>query len=160
MALETLRPMEYVFRALWFASLLVIAARLLNRATLVSKKPYTFAVNVTFGTVAGHAILMGDHPVWEGSAAIAALTFFAWATDALAARFPRVHTVLAGKPVPLVRSGQPIRASMEQLRTTESDLRMHLRHLRIASVSDVEFAEMEPDGKIGVVLREDVRDGL
>ena len=152
--------MEYVYRALWFAALLVVAARLLNRATLVSKKPYTFAVNVTFGTVAGHSIVSGNHPLWEGTVAIAALTFFAWATDLVAAHFPAVHTLLAGKPVPLVRGGRPIRESLHQLRMTEEDLRVHLRHLQIARVADVEFAEMEPDGKLGIVLRQDAEDPL
>ena len=145
--------MQYCLRALWFAIVLVISARVLSRSTLVSKTPYNFAVNVTFGTLAGSAILQASHPIWQGTVAIGTLTIFAWVANWLAAAQPRVRALLSGKPVALVRGGRTVQPGLDSLRMTTDDLHMHLRQLQVANVADVEAADMYPDGKLGLKLR-------
>ncbi len=145
-------------RALYFAAVLVGSARLLNRATLVSKKPYDFAVNVAFGTLAGTAVLMPG-ALWRGTAAIAALTLFAWAANALSARYPAVDRILAGQPVPLVAHGQLLPENLRRMRISARELRARLNEMKIADVADVEMAEIEPDGHLGVVEAPSGRSG-
>lgn len=145
--------MAYLLRALWFAGMIVLSARLLNRSNLLSNNPYNFAVNVTFGTVAGASILQVGRPIWDGTLAIAGLTLFAWAANALATRSERFHRLLAGETVPLVRRGEVVQAGLDRLRMSRGDLRRQLRHMRLGGLADIEAATMDPAGQLGVVER-------
>jgi uncharacterized membrane protein YcaP (DUF421 family) len=145
-----MRTVDAFLRALYFAAVLVLSARVLNRATLVSRRPYDFAVNVAFGTLAGTAVLMPG-ALWRGTAAIAGLTVFAWSLSALSVRYPAVDRVLAGRPVPVVAQGRILEANLRRMRMSERELLGRLREMKIAAVSDVELAEIEPDGHLGVI---------
>ncbi len=145
--------MVYVGRAIWYALLLMVATRILNRRTTVSEKPYDFAVNVTYGTLAGAAILNLVIPIWGGTLAIATLTAFAWLANLAAYRSDAVSRLLAGRSTPLVEHGAVRSENLRRLHMKEEDLRAKLRELKVASVADVEYAAMETDGNIGVVTR-------
>ena len=145
--------MEYVLRTLWYALLLLVVARLLNRRTLVSEKPSDFAVNVTYGTLAGTGIASRGVPVWGGTLAIATLTLFAWALNTAGSRYRRMAGVLAGRPITLVRTGRPLAHNPRRIHMTAADLGAKLRDLKQATLGDVELAFLETDGRIGVVPR-------
>lgn len=149
----SLAVMDYAARTLWYALLLLAAARVLNRRTLVSDKPWDFAVNVTYGTLAGSAILNRSTPVWGGTAAIAALTVFAWLANAATARWSWVSAALAGRAVTLVRQGRVQQDNLRRLHMTEADLRAKLREAQVGDLADVELAELETDGRFGIVRR-------
>jgi len=143
--------MPYVGRAAYFAFVLLLAARVLDRHSLASEKPYDFAINITFGTLAGAGILDLRIPIAATTAAIAVLTAFGLAASALAYRLPQLQPWLVGRPVVIVRHGQPVPAGLRRLHMTEADLVAKLREQHIGKVEEVERAEIEPDGGLGVV---------
>jgi uncharacterized membrane protein YcaP (DUF421 family) len=147
--------MIYFARALYYAVLLAGTARLLNRRVTASDLPYDFAVNVTYGTVAGGAVLTRSISLPDGTLAIAGLTLFVWVVEKAAARWPAVHRLAAGRPTPLIRDGRVVTESLRQVHMTEADLRGKLRELKVAAVADVALAEMETDGRIGLIMRQD-----
>lgn len=144
--------MAIAYRTLWFAILLVVAARVLNRRTLMSGKPFDFVVNVAYGTLAGTAILSPAVPMWSGTIAIIVLTAFAWLMNILAAS-PAGARLLVGSAMPLVEQGKVRTDSLRRLHMTEASLREQLREYKVASVADVELAVLNTDGKLGVVMR-------
>ncbi len=145
--------MTYFLRAVYYVALLAIIARLLNRRVLQTDKPYYFAVNVTYGTLAGSAILKPDLSLWDGTLPFIALSLFVWLVDLAAARWPALKRLVAGSPIRLVEDGKTVTANLRRLHMTDADLQARLREMKVAAVADVEMAEMETDGRLGLVMR-------
>ncbi len=145
--------MTYFLHAIYYVALLALIARLLNPRVLQTDKPYYFAVNVTFGTLAGALILKPDLSLLDGTLPFVALSLFVWLLDLAAARWPAVKRLAAGSPIRLVEDGKPVAANLRRLHMTDADLQARLRELKVAAVADVEMAEMETGGRLGLVMR-------
>ena len=145
--------MAYFLHAVYYVALLAIIARLLNRRVLQTDKPYYFAVNVTYGTLAGGAILKPDLSLRDGTLPFVALSLFVWLVDLAAARWPAVKRLVAGSPIRLVEDGKIVAGNLRRLHMTDADLQAQLRELKVAAVADVALAEMETDGRLGLVMR-------
>jgi uncharacterized membrane protein YcaP (DUF421 family) len=144
---------DFVGRTVWYGLLLWAIARWLNRRTLTTERPYDFAVNMMFGTIAGDAVLFHRVPLWGGSLALGVLAAALWTVEAALRRFPALAVLVVGRPVPLAQGGQVVSENLRRAHLTKDDLLAKLREAKIADVADVELAQLEVDGKIGIVLK-------
>lgn len=60
--------------------------------------------------------------------------------------------LLNGQPAIIIRKGQLDLSKLRQLRLTTEDLVVALRKQSVASVSDVKYGVIEPDGSLTIVL--------
>ena len=144
---------DFAGRTVWYGLMLWAIARWLNRRTLATERPYDFAVNMLFGTIAGDSVLFHRVPLWGGTVCLVVLALaLRLAEDALR-RFPALGTLVVGTPVPLASAGQVVSPNLRRVHLTEADLRAKLREAKIGDIADVELAQLEVDGKIGIILR-------
>lgn len=65
-----------------------------------------------------------------------------------------LETLLSGKSVILMENGQLNVENLKRYRITVDQLEMQLRNANVTRMSDVEWATLEPNGRIGYVLKE------
>lgn len=73
----------------------------------------------------------------------------------LSLRFRPVKKILEGHQTYIIYQGQLKQDIMKKLNYSISDLCHHLREQGVGSISDVEFAVLETDGNLSVILTED-----
>lgn len=70
-------------------------------------------------------------------------------------KFNRLESILSGKAIIIIENGEINQKNLKKLRLTVDKLETHLRQLSITSISDIEHATMEVNGKLGYTLKKE-----
>lgn len=72
-------------------------------------------------------------------------------------RFPFLKKIFTGHPVVLIENGEMKRERLKQVRMTIQQLEMELRQASISKVSDVKWGTIEPNGRFGFILKDELQ---
>ncbi len=70
---------------------------------------------------------------------------------------PKFGRIIQGEPIVLIKNGKILEDTMRKVRINLDDLLMGLRRNKLPNLSDVEFAILEPNGKISVIPKSQAR---
>lgn len=104
----------------------------------------TVAANLSFGTHRAVTVLLFCLVVWI------ALTVF---LDLAALKNRRVRVVLEGGPTVVVHNGKLLEDRMGKLRYSVDDLMSQMREKGVFHLSEVEFAVIEPSGRLSILKK-------
>lgn len=147
--------MEIVLRASVVFVFLWVITRAAGRATLGELSTFELLLYVTMGDLVQQAVTQQDYSV---TAAVLAVGTFALLTVGLSWlqwRFPRVRPLVTGSPVLVAREGALLEDAMRTQRLAVADFLMAAREKGIRRVADVEYAVLEPDGRISFFTYDD-----
>lgn len=133
-----------------FVSVL-LAFRLLGKRTMAELTPMDKVAGITYGTVAGSVALTRTIPLDAGVLVVASFALLAWLLGQFSVRMPSSRPWLLGHPRVVMRDGQVLQAQLSKVGMTQEDLDMRLRELKVQRYKDVKIAQMEIDGKLGLV---------
>ncbi len=156
-AQETLTILQWIFRStvvfLWlFLMTKLMGQRLIGRLTL-----FDFIVAITIGSVAASTLSNSNANLI--SIIIILLVFalldvlFAY----LALKFSKLRRVVQDEPLVLVKNGDVLEDTMRKTRINLDDLLMSIRQKNVPNLADVEFAILEPNGKVSVIPKSQSR---
>lgn len=72
-------------------------------------------------------------------------------------KFPIVRKLFTGEPVVLIENGEVKRENLKRVRMTIQQLEMELRQASIAKIADIKWATIEPNGRFGFLLRDELQ---
>lgn len=134
---------------------LLVAGLMMGQRHVGELSVFDLLTGIAIGAVAGAGIVDPDLPhagVLVSMMSLATLHYFVtWLTMKWKG-FGRVTTF---EPIVVVRKGKPVRAAMQRIRLAVSDLLPLLREREIFDLRDVEYAVLEPDGKLTVLKTSD-----
>ena len=132
---------------LYFA--VICAVRLMGKRQLGEMDPAELVVTILVSDLA--AVPMQDLgiPLFFGLVPIAALVALEVLLSILSLKSRFFRRLLNGQPAIIIRKGQ---LDLSKLRLTTEDLVVALRKQNVASVSDVKYGVIEPDGSLTIVL--------
>lgn len=140
--------MEIVIRAAVMFVFLWAVTRAVGRSTLGELSTFELLMYVTMGDLVQQSVTQQDYSVTSGVLTISVFALMTVALSWLQWRFPTTRSVIRGKPVVIVRNGELLPVAARQQRFTASDLLATARQQGIRSLSDVELAVLEADGKV------------
>lgn len=140
--------MEIVIRAAVMFVFLWAVTRAVGRSTLGELSTFELLMYVTMGDLVQQSVTQQDYSVTSGVLTISVFALMTVALSWLQWRFPTTRSVIRGKPVVIVRNGELLPVPARQQRFTASDLLATARQQGIRSLSDVELAVLEADGKV------------
>jgi uncharacterized membrane protein YcaP (DUF421 family) len=114
---------------------------------------------VTMGDLIQQSVTQQDYSVTSGFLTISVFALMTVALSWLQWKFPRTRSVIRGKPVVIVRDGRLLPVPARQQRFTEADLLATARQQGIRSVSEIELAVLEADGKVSFFTATDSSEG-
>jgi uncharacterized membrane protein YcaP (DUF421 family) len=91
--------------------------------------------------------------VYFGLTALAVWTLIPLGLEFLTLKYKMVHDVLLGKETVLINHGQVLEDKLLETRLTPEDLLSKLRRKNVFQFADVEFAVLEPNGDVSVLLK-------
>lgn len=147
--------MDIVLRATGMFIVVYLLLRLLGKRELGQMTPFEFVVLVVMGDLIQQGVTQTDYSLTGATLAIATFAFWGVVLSWMSYLWPRAEGVLEGEPRVLVRSGELLRDNLKRDRLTQREVESEMRQAGIATMADVAWAILEPNGKISFIRRSD-----
>ncbi|GIP39228.1 UPF0702 transmembrane protein YrbG [Paenibacillus sp. J31TS4] len=125
--------------------------RIMGKREIGKLSVLDLVISIMIAEIAVFVIEDVRKPMSDGIVPIVTLVAIQVGMALLALRFQRIRYWMDGKPSFLIRGGKLDRAEMSRQRYNLDDLLLQLRQNRVTNVADVEFAILEPSGKLTVI---------
>ncbi|MCR2823691.1 DUF421 domain-containing protein [Lederbergia panacisoli] len=143
--------MDLIWKVLLIFAIGTLYLRLSGRKTISQMTMPEAIIMIAFGTMLIQPVT--SKSIWTtivvGAIFILALVITEW----IQVKSDLLETIISGKSVPVVEKGQLNEKNLRKLRLTVDKLEERLRQLGISSISHLETATVEVNGKIGYTLK-------
>ena len=146
--------MDIVLRATAMFAVLFVLVRLLGKRELGQLTPFEFIVMVVMGDLIQQGVTHNDFSITGAALAICTFAFWGLVISWITYLVPGACRLLEGAPRVLIRDGTLIEPNLRRDRMTRSEVESEMRLAGIASMQDVAWAILEPQGKISFIKRQ------
>lgn len=143
--------MDIVLRASAVFVILYLLLRLLGKRELGQLTPFELLVMIVMGDLIQQGVTHNDFSLTGAILAVATFGFLALLLSWITYLFPAMERLLDGKPRVVVRDGAIITDNLRRDRMTRAELESEMRLAGIASLKEVAWAIIEPQGKISFI---------
>ena len=133
--------------------LAIVSVRLMGKRQIGEMQPTERVVTILLSEVAASPMLDSDLPLANCIFAVLTLVSLSIITSVLSMRFGKFREAFDGHPAIIVNDGKIDQKKMKALRLTVQDLLSALRQKDIFELSQVEYAIVETNGTISVMLK-------
>lgn len=154
---ETLTPLQWVIRAAVMYTWLLFIAKLMGQREVGRLTLFDFVISIIIGTVSASPLTNSRTDVSGAIIAVSTLGAFDIALSYLSLWNAKFRRVVQDEPIVLVQNGQLLEDTMRRTRFNLDDLLAELRQNNVPNLSDVEFAILEPNGKLSVIPKSQAR---
>jgi uncharacterized membrane protein YcaP (DUF421 family) len=131
-----------------------VAIRVMGKREIGKLSIFDLVISILIAELAVVVIENIDKSVWHGLLPMILLVAFQVVFAYLSMKNQTLRKWFEGGPSYLIRNGQLNRDEMHKQRYTLDDLLMQLRENKVNNIADVEFALLEPTGKLTVTTKE------
>jgi len=160
MLVPALSIAEKILRTVFVYGFLVLAIRLAGKRELAQLNPFDFIVLLVLSNTLQNAVIGSDNSVLGGFVGAATLLLVNAAVNRWLARHPRLESVLVGRKRLLVVGGAVQEVALRRENITLQELEMAAHKRGIPLLSEVESAEIDPDGELFFVAKTPAPDEL
>ena len=143
---------KIIFNSVVIYAVLILFMRLMGKRQLGELEPSELIVTILISEVSATPIGAPDKPLWYGIVPAATLFALELALSLLMARSVKFRGLLAGKPALLIVHGKIDQTQMHRNRFTPDELAEALRNQGALDLNEVEYAILETDGRLNVIL--------
>ncbi len=144
--------MVILFNSAVIYAVLVIFMRLMGKRQLGELEPSELIVTILISEVSATPIVDPRKPLYYGVVPAATLFALELVLSLLMTRSVRLRGLLAGKPALLIRHGRIDQKQMRRNRFTPDELAEALRTQGVLDLNEVEYAILETDGQLNVIV--------
>ena len=153
--------MEGIFTSLWRTLILylvvIVSMRLMGKRQIGQLQPFEFAVAVMISEIAALPLTESDRKLHHALVPIAVLVVCQLLISFISIKSVRLRGLICGKPSTLIRNGRMLEKTMRKEMCTINELLEQLRLQNVQNVSDVEYAILETNGQLSVILKSQKR---
>lgn len=133
--------------------ILLLFTRILGKSQLSQLTYFNYVTGITIGSIAANTAVDKDIPMLEGLTSLAIWTGAAILVGLWSLKSVKARVVLDGEPTIVIKNGHILEEEMRSLRINMDDLTMLLRNKNVFSTKDVDYAVLEPNGQLSVLLK-------
>ncbi|RKD25886.1 hypothetical protein BEP19_02860 [Ammoniphilus oxalaticus] len=141
---------------IWKAALVVVGGTLLlriaGRKSISQMTLVQTVIMIGIGSLLVQPIVGKN--IWATFAVGFVLVLTQIAMEYLEVKSDAFEKLVTGQAISLIENGQIVEKNLKKLRLTVDQLEMQLRQVNVAKVGDVQWATLEPNGKMGYMLKE------
>ncbi|MDR3270117.1 MAG: DUF421 domain-containing protein [Peptococcaceae bacterium] len=149
-----------VIRTLLIFVIVVIVLRLLGKRQIGQMQPYELVIIIMISELASVPSENIGIPLLSGILPIIVLLFSGEVMSFISLKSTTARSLICGSPAVLIERGQIMEEQLKKLRLTLSDLLEQLRVKDTPNIADVEFAILETNGQISVILKSQKRPAI
>ncbi|MEH6889691.1 DUF421 domain-containing protein [Bacillus sp. JJ864] len=142
--------LQIVFRTILLYSVMLIIFRLMGKREIGELSVLDLVVFIMLGEMAVIAIENMDKAIWHQLVPMVLIMVIQIVLSFISLKNQRIRHILEGEPAIIVREGKIDEKQMRKQRYNMDDLLMQLREQSIGDIRDVEYAILEPSGRLSV----------
>ncbi|MDI3280644.1 MAG: DUF421 domain-containing protein [Bacillota bacterium] len=142
-----------VVRTLAMFLFVFVALRLAGKRELGQISPFDFVVSVMVGELAAIPLQSPRIPLTHGMLPIATLIAAEVAVAYLSLKSRTLRVLFSGSPTIVIQNGAINERNLRRTRYNLDDLLASLRQQGVANLADVEYAILEDNGQLSVLLK-------
>lgn len=146
-------PLSLFLKTVVFYLVLVLVMRIMGKREIASLSPLDLVVTIMIADAAIIAIEEDNHPLWVGLIPVFTIAAGEMLLSYLMLKSLRFRAWVAGKPSIIINRGRIDEGVLRSLRLNLDELLSQLRQSNVATIQDVEWAILEPTGKMSVILK-------
>ncbi len=147
--------MDIVARAAIMFTFLYVLLRIMGKRELGQLTPFELVVMIVLGDLIQQGVTHNDFSLTGAILATSTFAFLAIAMSWITYMFPRAERLLDGEPRVVIRDGKLLKENLRRDRITEREVESEMRLAGIASMEQVAWAILEPQGKISFIKQDD-----
>lgn len=133
--------------------LALILSKLIGIKIISQMNFFDFIVGVSVGSMIAKIIINKDYVVFSGIVALITFALLTILTSYLNLKSYTARRIINAKTLILVENGRIIDKNLKRLRITINELMMKLREKDVFNLEDVQFAIMEGNGQLSVLIK-------
>lgn len=146
--------MDIVARAAFMFVFLYVLLRIMGKRELGQLTPFELVVMIVLGDLMQQGVTHNDTSLTGAVLAISTFAFLAVAMSWISYLSPRAEKLLDGEPRVVIRDGKLLKENLRRDRMTQSEVESEMRIAGIASMDQVAWAILEPQGKISFIKKD------
>jgi uncharacterized membrane protein YcaP (DUF421 family) len=150
----TVSPLEVIVRATLVYLALLVLFRVFARTQMSRHAGFDVAVMFLVGTALRKTLVADDETITTGVLSLATLFSLDFLVSFLTWKKSAFSFLVEGRPIQIVKDGEPIQRALRRTRINVHELREHLRAEGTDDLSKVRAAFVERDGKLTFLMRE------
>lgn len=139
-----------ILRTLFFYLLILFIFRMMGKREIGELNVLDLVVFIMIGEMAVVSIENHNDPAWRSILPMVILMIIQISFAYVSLKSKRFRDLVDGKPIIVINRGKIDEQEMRKQRYNFDDLLMQLREKDIRNIADVEFAILEPSGKLSV----------
>jgi len=147
--------LEVVWRTLCAVFVLFLLTRLLGKRQVSQLSLFEYITGITIGSLAAYISLDLESTWYLGLISLVVWVAVSLVIEYLQMKSKTARDWLDSKSTVLIKDGKVLEDNMKKERLTSDELLEQLRSKNIFKVADVEFAIIEPNGGINVLLKKE-----
>ncbi|MDP4550629.1 DUF421 domain-containing protein [Alkalihalobacillus macyae] len=148
---------EIVLRSLLVLAGLFVITKLLGKKQLSKLSYFEYIVGIIIGDIAGSLSMDAEVNLVNGITSILIWTLVSILLSYLSLKNKKIRDIVEGKARVFIKDGKILEGNLRKERFTSDELLEMLRKKSVFSVREVEFALLEADGELSVLLKRDYR---
>jgi uncharacterized membrane protein YcaP (DUF421 family) len=145
--------LEVAIRSVFIIIGLFIITRILGKKQLAKLSFFEYIVGITIGDIAGTMSMDLSISLEEGITSILIWALFPVVTSRLSLRNKKFRNFVEGNSTVFIKNGKVLEENLKREKYTVDELLEQLRKKEVFRVADVEFAVLEPNGELNVLLK-------
>lgn len=129
---------------------LLILTRFLGKKQISHITLFNYITGITFGSIAASTAVDTQISAKNGLTGLVIWTILTFIVGKLSLQFPKVRVLLDGEPTIVIKKGKILEKAMASMHVNMDDLSMLLREKDIFSIKEVDYAILEPHGRLSV----------
>jgi uncharacterized membrane protein YcaP (DUF421 family) len=135
-------------------AILLFTTRILGKKLLSQMSFFTYITGIALGNITGEMVVHHkDVKIIDGIAAIALWAVLTISVELLSLKSPKARVLLDGEPSIIIKNGKIQERAIVSNKLNMDDVSMLLRTKNIFSISEVDYAILEPNGKLSVLKK-------
>ncbi len=129
--------------------------RMMGKREIGKLSVFDLVISIMIAEIAVLVIEDIDKPLTHGLIPIATLVAIQLAIAFISLKSQTIRRLFEGKASAIISNGKLNQKEMRRQRYNLDDLLLQLRENRVSNVADVEYALLEPSGKLSIVTKQD-----
>ncbi|WP_206811334.1 DUF421 domain-containing protein [Paradesulfitobacterium ferrireducens] len=142
-----------IVRTLILYSLVVVVLRVLGKRQIGQLQPFELVVIIMISELASVPSENAGIPLISGAVPIIVLLIAELILSYINLKSEKARKILSGRPTVIIDKGKILEAEMRRMRYSLSDLLEQLRIKNSPNIADVEYAILETNGELSVILK-------
>ncbi|HYF84717.1 MAG TPA: DUF421 domain-containing protein [Clostridia bacterium] len=135
---------------------LLILTRLLGKKLLGQLTFFTYITGIAMGNMAGDMVVHRDIKLIDGVSGLIVWAFLTFLVEFMSLKSSKARVLLDGEPAIVIKKGVIMQKELAAQRLNMDDLTMLLRTNNIFSINDIDYAILEPNGRLSVLKKPDL----